>query len=374
MMQDARGVAKRELDTPCLVIDETVLDDNIGKMQAHADGLGKKLRPHAKTHKCSRIAKKQVAAGAVGVCAAKVSEAEILAARGLRGVLVTAPVVTERKIERLCTCVAEDPSVAVVVDDAENANALNAAAGRHGIILNVLVDVDSGRGRTGVPSEQALEFGRTVDSLLHLSLKGIQCYAGHVQHIESFTERREGSLACMRRAAAIVRGFRAEGLPCGVFSGAGTGTYDIDSELPELTELQVGSYAVMDAEYRSVGSADNPGEFSAFRPSLTLLTTVISSHRHDFVTVDAGLKALYHHGAAPQVVGSSGGTLTYDWFGDEHGKISFDPAAKKPEAGDVLELVVSHCDPTINLYDELYVVRAGTVTDVWPVDLRGKSQ
>jgi len=178
----------------------------------------------------------------------------------------------------------------------------------------------------------------------------------------------------MNQAAEVVRQFRQNGLPCDIFTGAGTGTYEIDARVPELTDLQVGSYTLMDAEYLNIGSSQNPSRFSKFPPALTLLTTVISMNHPHFATVDAGLKALYHHGGTPDVVHPPGPGWHYDWWGDEHGRIILPNPPPKVSLGEVLELVVSHCDPTVNLFDLFYVIRDGIVTDIWPIDMRGRCQ
>jgi len=372
--KECKGTSKWELDTPCLVIAEDILEENIKAMQAYAAALGKNLRPHAKTHKCSQVAGMQMKAGAVGICVAKVSEAEVLVNKGRPEVLITSPVVTAAKIERLMKCVAQAPQLMAVIDNAENARRLNAAAAQYGLELSVLVDLDPGMGRTGIPFGNGLAMGQLINSLPSLRLRGVQCYAGHVQHIPSFEERRQRSLDWMNQAAEVVRQFHQNGLPCDIFTGAGTGTYEIDVQVPELTDLQVGSYTLMDAEYRNIGSSQNPTRFSQFPPALTMLTTVISMNHPQFVTVDAGLKALYHHGGTPEVVHPSSGSWHYDWWGDEHGRIMLPNPPSKVSLGKVLELIVSHCDPTVNLFDFFYVIRDGIVTDIWPIDMRGKSQ
>jgi len=262
----------------------------------------------------------------------------------------------------------------VVVDNPANAKTLSEAAQKQALVLNVLVDLDPGLNRTGIPFEDALALGQVIHSLPSLRLRGTQSYAGQVQHIASFEERKKSSLESMNQAAQVVRQFRQSGLPCDIFTGAGTGTYEIDCQIPELTDLQVGSYTMMDAEYLSIGSSQNPSRFEKFPPALTLLTTVISTNHSHFVTVDAGLKALYHHGGNPYVLHPSIPGLQYAWWGDEHGRITLPDPARKPELGEVLELVVSHCDPTVNLFDELHVTRNGILTDIWPIDLRGKCQ
>jgi len=372
--KECKGISKWHLDTPCLVLDQNILEQNIHAMQAHAISFGKQLRPHAKTHKCSHIAKMQIEAGGIGICAAKVSEAEVLVSQGIQGVLITSPLVTDYKIKRLMECLSRDPDLMVVVDNAANARKLNEAAQRRALQLNVLVDLDGGMGRTGIPFAEGLAMGKLIENLPALRLRGVQCYAGHVQHIPSFEERCRASLDWMRRAAEVFQQFRQSGLPCDVFTGAGTGTYEIDCQIPELTDLQVGSYVMMDAEYISIGSSQDPSRFVKFPPALTLLTTVISVNRPNFVTVDAGLKALYHHGRNPYLLHPSASTYQYEWWGDEHGRLTVPESSKKPKIGEVLELVVSHCDPTVNLFDVLFVTRNEMVIDVWPIDMRGKCQ
>lgn len=368
------GISKWKLDTPCLVIDRDILERNIQTMQAHATTCEKQIRPHAKTHKCSHIAQMQMKAGCTGICVAKVAEAEGLVEKGLQGVLITSPVVTDYKIARLMDCLSRDRELMVVVDNAGNAGKLNKAAEKRGLKLNVLVDLDPGMGRTGVPFSEGVAMGQLIANLPSLRLRGVQCYAGHVQHISSFEERCRASLSWMEQAAEVVRQFRQNGLPCDFFTGAGTGTYEIDCRIPELTDLQVGSYTMMDAEYLTIGSSQDPSRFNKFPPALTLLTTVISVNRPDFVTVDAGLKALYHHGGTPYVLNTTGSGFQYEWFGDEQGRIVMPNSSTKLSLGEVLELVVSHCDPTVNLFDVLYVTRNEIVIDIWPIDLRGKCQ
>lgn len=370
--KDWRGVSKWKLDTPCLVVDQDKLEQNIRAMQAYVTGFGKKLRPHAKTHKCSRIAKMQMEAGAVGICVAKVSEAEVLVRSGVKGTLITSPVVTDHKIATLMECLSLDPDLMVVVDNLANARKLSDEANRRGLRLSVLVDLDPGMGRTGASFKDGLALGQSIHSLPGLRLRGVQCYAGHVQHIPSFEERVRSSLGWMEQAADVVRQFREKGLPCEIFTGSGTGTCEIDGAIPELTDLQAGSYTMMDAEYVNIGSLKNPSRFEKFPPALTLLTSVINTNHSDHVTVDAGLKALYHDGATPYVLNPTSPGLVYEWRGDEHGQIVFRPGSVRFGLGDVLELVVSHCDPTVNLFDVLYMTRNDTVTDVYPVDMRGK--
>lgn len=362
---------KSELDTPCLMVDLDGLEENLRQMEREARPFGKMLRPHVKTHKCSMIARKQIAAGAVGLCVAKLSEAEALVDQGLRGILVIGPVVTPQKISRLLDVVAKDPSLMVVVDHIQNVQALQKAVLSRDLIIPLLLDVDIGLHRTGATPGRMLEMASQIADQSALCLKGIQAYAGHVQHMKSHVLRRQASLVSFQPALDMLQQIRRAGIPCEIVS-AGTGTFDI--AIPEVTELQVGSYVFMDAEYLAVGSVDDADRFTAFVPALTLLTTVVSVNQADFVTVDAGLKALYKDGACPIVRHLSDQRLLYDWFGDEYGKISFALGSKVPALGSRIELIVSHCDPTVNQLDCLFVTQNDRDVDAWPIDLRGKCQ
>ncbi len=363
-----------DLDTPCLVLDVDLLERNLRTMQSAVGRAGKALRPHAKTHKCSALARKQIKGGAVGVCAAKVSEAEALVKAGIGGILITGPVATPKKIARLVRLLADAPSLMTVVDDRDSVDLLDKALRQKGMSMDVLLDVDVGLHRTGVRPAEAPGLADHILSRPGLRLRGIQAYAGQVQQIRSFDDRKAASHKSLQEAIPVFRDLRAAVDTCTIFSASGTGTFDIDLAVPEVTELQAGSYAVMDAEYLAVGSAEDPTRFAPFGPALRLLTTVVSRNQPGFVTVDAGLKTLYKDGGIPQVMGAGNRGLTYDWFGDEYGKIIGSGSVELPAIGTVLELVVSHCDPTVNLFDRYYLTKGTEVVGVWPIDLRGCSQ
>lgn len=359
---------RNQLDTPALILDIDILDGNLRKMRDLAAGAGKKLRPHIKTHKCSRLAARQLETGnCIGVCAAKLSEAEALVRAGVGPVLITSPVSAPQKILRLAELARSAPGLTVVLDDPGNARMLDRALA--GTVLSVLIDIDPEMGRTGIACGQAAEFARALKEFPNLKLDGLQCYAGHLQHIGDYGERRRVSLEKMRRAAALKKQLGLD-----ILTGTGTGTADIDIEIPELTDIQVGSYCVMDSEYTFIGGKEG-GINDFFRPALTLLSSVVSRNRNDFVTIDAGLKSLYFTPEAPPRVvvdGRMRGDYRYEWFGDEHGKLYF--PGDKPEPGEVFELTLPHCDPTINMHDRIHVVRDGEVIDIWPIDLRGLAQ
>ena len=364
----------RDLDTPCLVLDRAAFLDNLQVMQESVARAGKRIRPHAKTHKCSRVARAQLDAGAVGVCAAKLSEAEALIAAGIEPVLVTGPVVTPAKLERVAALRSRGRRISLALDSAEAARRLEAACARAGATVEVLLDVDPALGRTGISVAEAPRLADFVAACRHLRLVGVQMYAGNLQHLRDFDERRARSLAIMGQGAQVFRELRRRGHDVTIFTGGGTGTFDIDVEVPDLTDIQVGSYAVMDVQYLGLGSRADPRGFGHFRPAIEVLSTVLSANASGHVTVDAGLKTLYRDSPAPRVIDPGTGEYAYDWYGDEYGKVTVPPGSRALGVGDLVHIVPSHCDPTINLFDSLYVVEDGVVVDVWPVDLRGKSQ
>ena len=364
---------KNELDTPCLVIEKQKLLNNLKTMAQEAKGKQKNIRPHIKTHKCTKLAHLQIEQGdAVGVSAAKLSEAEQLVKAKVPGVLITSPLVTPEKIQRLMLCLKQDPTLMLVLDCEENADDLNQAAKENNLSLNVLIDIDAGVERTGTSYEHALKLGQYVHQLEQLTLKGIQCYAGNLQHISDYEERRKASLDVMIKAGEVLREFKAHDLPCDILSGSGTGTYDIDMEVPEVTEIQPGSYTVMDMEYQLIGSEQDKKQFRKYQPAMTMLVSVISANHSTHVTVDAGTKALYFDPTTkPKIISHPG--LEYDWagFGDEHGKVTANDSTELPKLGEKLELIVPHCDPTVNLFDRFYVVDDDEVIDCWEIDMRG---
>lgn len=361
------------LPTPCLTLDRPSLERNLAALQTEARSAGKALRPHAKSHKCTRLAHRQVELGAVGICAAKLSEGERLAAAGLPGVLITGPIVTAEAHARLARAVAAGGDLIITLESEETAHRISQALEQFapGKTLPFLLDLDIGQGRTGVDPENAVEVAARLAALPQLRLLGVQAYAGHIQHLPTRAGRESASRCGMKIAGEALRALGLKG--GGILSGGGTGSYTFDLG-SEITEIQPGSYALMDADYLAVEPSD-PAR-GHFAPALKLRTSVMSTLRRSagYVTVDAGLKSLYRDGPAPLVVQPEGGSLAYDWYGDEYGRItgSAEELAGLP-VGAALELIVSHCDPTVNLFDFYYLVEGGTVIDLWPIDLRGCS-
>lgn len=364
------GVTKRDLPTPSLLLDLDAFETNVKRMAEHASGAGLSLRPHAKTHKCSEIARRQVGAGALGVCVATIREAEAMAAAGVGGLLVTSESVGPNKIHRLMRLCGRRPDTMQVVDHPDNARQLDEAAAAAGVRLHVLVDVDPLGRRTGIPpGPEAVALAETVDRLPNLRLRGVHGYCGASSHVKGFQERKAHSEQYMGPVLETYFAMRRKGLPAEIMSGASTGTYNIDSALKGMTELQVGSYALMDVDYRIIGGRS--GEvYDDFGNALHVLATVISKNHDDIATVDAGLKAFAtDREFGPDVARPAG--LAYAFRGDEHGALTLADAKQEVRLGDKIELVVPHCDPNVNLYDRMYCVRGDHVQQVWKIDARG---
>ena len=359
---------RRRLLTPALVLDLPVFERNLAAMAELAASRGVAMRPHAKTHKCVEIARRQVAAGAIGVSCTILREAEVMIAAGVPGVLVTSPVVGDAAIGRLIAIArrAGPDHLMVVVDDPANAAALSRAAGAIGHDLGVLVDFSAGYCRTGTATEgDAVALATMMTGLPHLALRGLQAYAGNIQHIVARGEREARAAALRASVGRILRAASADGVALPIVSGAGTGTHDIDAT--PFTEIQPGSYLFGDAQYDPVlanGVASPP-----FSIALTLQSTVISTRATDYVTLDAGVKSLATDGPLPLVASGAGPDASYAFFGDEHGKL-FCPSGR-PALGSRIELVTPHCDPTVNLHDSLHVVDGNALVAIWPIDARG---
>ena len=366
------GVSKWDLDTPALCVDLDALEANLTTMQRTMSSNGIASRPHAKTHKCPAIARLQRESGSVGICTAKVSEAEAMFEHGIDQILMTTTNVTPFKIERAMNLRKWCSGFVQATDTLANARLLSEAAQAAGIVADVVVDVDSGGHRTGITAGlPALELAQLVDQLPRLRLRGMLCYDGGSQHVKGFDARRTRTLERMVPAAETKVLMERSGLNTEIFSGGGTGTYNIDHETAGLTDVQVGSYVFMDAQYLSIGGASNADVYADFQPSLTILTTVLNAQYEGRATTDAGAKACTINQPWPNIKGETG--MIYRSGSDEFGSIRYEDPSRTYSVGDKLELIVSHCDPVVNLYDQTYAVRRDTVEAVWPIAARGMS-
>lgn len=364
--RESAGLSKQDLPTPSLLVDLDLMESNIERMSAFVRSNGLSLRPHIKTHKCPEIGRLQVMAGAVGVCAATLREAEAMAQAGITGILITGEAVGGEKVERLVRLTRRQADTMTVVDCAEHAELLSDAARAAGVILNVLIDIDPGLHRTGIPAgDGAVALAERIARLPRLRLRGLQCYSADTSHVAGFEARRAHSERCMIPAIETFRRLKEIGLPVEIMSGASTGTYNIDAAFRGMTELQCGSYVFMDVDYRKIGGRSGP-EYEDFAQCLTVLATVISRNHPHMATVDAGFKAFAtDRPFGPVLKGITG--VTYRFGGDEHGMLELDNPSREIRLGDRLEFVIPHCDPTVNLHDRIYGLRGDRVEAIWPI-------
>ncbi len=373
---DVKGkLSRADVPTPALLLDLDAFEWNIAKMTRHMKERGRALRPHGKTHKCPEIAHALIRAGAVGSCAAKLSEAEVFARHGVKGLLVTVPVIGRYKIERAVRLAAQQPDTIFSVDDPGNARDLNDAAaafrGRAPLKLNLAIDLLL-TSRTGIaPGEPALGLAQLITSLPHVRLAGLQAYDGMAAHVEGFENRKKRSQTTMGQAVETRRLFERKGIECSWISAGSTGTYNIDSEIEGVTEIQPGSFLFMDVEYNRIGGQDGP-VYRDFKNSLSVLTTVISK-RKGVAIVDGGFKAFSTDRPFPPEAKDVQG-VPYYWAGDEHGRLDLSKSSFDPALGDQVEFIIPHCDPSVNLYDRIYGLRGEQVELVWSIAARGKSQ
>ena len=350
-----------DLSTPCLLLDIERFEANLDKMSRFTQRHGVALRPHAKTHKCVNIARRQIEKGAIGISVATIAEAEVMSRAGIRGLLLTAEMAGEPKISRLIQLVADAPDTMVVVDHADNVRDLQQAAAAAPLRLQVLIDLDIGQNRTGIePGAPALQLAETIQHSRNLELKGLCAYGGHMAHVVGFDERRSGSVRALERAIETRDLLVKNGHNIEIVTSS-TGTYNIDADIEGLTELQSGSYVFMDVEYRRIGGESGP-VYDDFAPALNVLATVIHRSGNKAI-VDAGLKAFATDRAfGPEPVDTALGR--YEFAGDEHGRLILERDIK---LGQKVRFVAPHCDPTVNLYDRIHCVRGDVVEDVWPI-------
>ncbi|MFG1358542.1 alanine racemase [Xanthobacter pseudotagetidis] len=355
------------IDTPALLVDLDALEANIAAMAAFARQAGLALRPHAKTHKCVEIARRQLAAGAVGLCCQKVSEAEALLPSGVGDLLVSNHIVGVEKLARLAA-LARRARVTTLTADAAHVALLSAAAIAHGVTFEVLVEIDAGDDRMGLCAQDLLPVARAVAATPGLVLRGLQAYSGPLQHVRDAGARAAAAAETARRAARARAILEAEGLPCPLITGGGTGSFLDDGTAGVLNEIQPGSYVFMDADYARNRDRGG-GPYRPFAQSLFVRTAVLRARSDGVSYVDAGAKALNLDCGMPEVAGR--GDLSFTKASDEQGRIEAADPALAPALGEALDLVPSHCDPTVALYDTVVAIRRGRVEALWPVEGRG---
>jgi D-serine deaminase-like pyridoxal phosphate-dependent protein len=364
------------IDTPALVIDLDAMDRNLAAMAGFARAHGMRLRPHAKMHKCAAIAKLQIAAGAVGVCVQKVSEAEALADAGITDIYISNEVIAEAKLARVAA-LAGRVKLAMAVDSALGVQRLADALKAAGTRLDVFVEIDVGQGRCGVAPAAAGALAHQVVS--HglpdrgMRFAGLQAYHGRAQHLRGAAERE----AAIRHAVALVRAAQASvtsaGMACPLVTGAGTGSFVFEAASAVYGELQAGSYLFMDADY----AANEPAPHAPRFEHALFVKSQVMSRGASHAVVDAGHKSHAIDSGLPRVWSPGGLASGLDFTngGDEHGILLARSGVAWPELGATVWLVPGHCDPTVNLHAHFVGVRGGlttgTVAHVWPIDARG---
>ncbi|MDZ4310295.1 MAG: DSD1 family PLP-dependent enzyme [Cypionkella sp.] len=365
------GMAEAAVQTPCLLLDLDALERNIVRMGNAARALGVRHRVHGKMHKSVDVALLQARlGGSCGVCCQKVSEAEAFVRGGIMDVLVSNQVTDLAKIDRLARLGLRGARVIVCVDDLSNVADLAAAARRHGVVVECLVEMDVGAGRCGARGDATVvRLAQAIDAAEGLRFSGVQAYQGAMQHLTLFADRKAAIEVALTEVRTAVAALREVGLDCDIIGGAGTGSWPLEGGSEVYNELQCGSYAFMDADYGRVLDQDGRRfDQGVWENALFVLTSVMSHVRSDWAVCDAGLKAVAVDSGLPVVFGHEG--VEYLKCSDEHGEIS-DPGSVL-KINDKLRLVPGHCDPTCNLHDWFVGVRGGVVEVVWPISARGK--
>lgn len=356
------GIGKQEMDTPALLVDLDVLESNICRMERFLQDKGPRLRPHYKTHKTPAIALKQLEAGAIGITCAKVDEAETLVNAGIRDVLIANEVVGPRKIARLAG-LARHADLMVAVDDPRNVADLSAGITGAGAGLRVLVEVNVGNNRCGVePGEAAVALAHRVANAPGLVFAGLMGYEGFCQRIKDPAEREATTRNAMEKMLRTRDMVEASGLKVVVVSGGGSGTHAIVATIEGITEIQAGTYVVMDTDYRDLGID--------FGCALTLLSTVVSRPTATIAITDAGIKEMTNDHGMPEVKGMPGAKLLH--LSEEHAKVALSDPAAELKTGDRVEFIPSHACTTMNLHDTLYGMRGSRVEVVWSIAGRGR--
>jgi D-serine deaminase-like pyridoxal phosphate-dependent protein len=370
LLSDLLGRPAAAIDTPALVIDLDAMERNLERMAAFATQHGVMLRPHAKMHKSATLAKLQMARGAVGVCVQKTSEAEALAALGVNNIYISNEVVSPFKLKRVVAVARElqalGGQLAIAVDSLEGLRRLAQAAHGQPAALRVFIEIDVGHGRCGLaPGAPAVTLAHEMALHPALQFGGLQAYHGRAQHLRTVAERQAAIAQVITHVQTTRSALQAAGHTVPLVTGAGTGTFALETASGVYGELQAGSYLFMDRDYadNERDPAQPPFEHALFVKSQVM--SVCASH----AVVDAGHKSHAIDSGLPAVHGLA---LDYANGGDEHGILR---GAVLPALGDTVWLIPGHCDPTVNLHEYLLGVRggleSGTVEQIIRVDARG---
>ena len=333
------------------------METNLERMASFFRSVPAKLRPHFKNHKCPDLAARQLAAGAIGMTCATLREAECLVHHGVRSVLLANEITDTAKIRRLVD-LARRANVIVCVDNEKIVDELAHIAANRQTQLSVLVDVDVGAHRCGVlPGDPAMHIARAVVQK-GLRFRGLMGYEGQIVRKLPISEREQAAAAAMRPLVETAVALRQEGITVEILSGGGTGTYSLFGRYPGVTEIQAGSYLLMDTEYQKC--------CTDFDLTLTVLTSVVSKTEGEHIVVDAGLKSLSCERGLPTVKDMP--ELSIRRLTAEHGIIDLKDPAALVEVGDKIEIWVHYSDATVNLHDRIWGIRDGQVGEVFRVE------
>lgn len=364
--------SRSRLETPAAVLDLDIFERNIATLAETCNRAGIAFRPHAKSHKCAEIGRRQMAAGASGICCAKPGELLALFDGGANDLMLSAPIASPAKIEALARAAGQGARIGVVVDRLDLVDAYAAAAARHGTHFDVFVDLDTGLKRSGVAEgREAVALARAITEQPSLRYVGVQAYQGRVQHIDEFAARRSANGEANRTLSVMLAVLDQAGLSPGIVSGGGTGSHLLDGQAGVLTEVQPGSYVFMDEAYNSVDVYGGGGP--VFGPALRVAVTVVGHSSAGFAITDGGSKSFALDGPPPRVFLASDLVGRIEWCGDEFGRILPEADNAPLPIGVVVECTVPHCDPTINLHDFLHVVSGDRLIELWHVEARGRA-
>jgi D-serine deaminase-like pyridoxal phosphate-dependent protein len=353
------GQTLEELDTPQLLLDLEVVDANLQRMFTAFRGRKVAVRVHFKSLKCSGLAKYVAAAGANGFLCAKLSEAEVLADAGLTDILIANQIVGPVKLKRLAE-LAKRAKLGVCVDDPQNIDQMSQAMNAAGASVGVLVEVDIGMNRCGVPpGEPALMLARRIHASPGLRFLGLQGYDGHLQLMPDAIERRAECLKALEKLIGTRKMIEQAGIPVQVVTGAGTGTWEFVGGYEGVTEIQPGSFVLMDCAYHAVRP-----EFGC---ALTILTQVISRRPGKYI-LDAGSKAISKDFGTPVVKDHPRDRVAK--LSEEHTAVETEQSGIQP--GDRREVIPAHCCATMNLHRTCVGLRGGRVETVWPIEASGR--
>ena len=356
------GLKKGQLDTPILWVDLDSLEKNIASLAAHFEAAGVQWRPHVKGIKVPAIAHRLIAAGAIGITCAKLSEAEVMARAGLRDILIANQIVGPHKTTRLVQ-LCRYAAVKVAVDNIQNVTQLGQAATNAGVEIGVLVDVNTGMDRTGVtPGETAVQLAKIVHETEGVHFLGLMAWEGHTLGYKDTAVKKEAIFKAVGLLIDSAEQCRAAGLPVTIVSGGGSGTYKITPHINGVTEIQAGGAIFSDVAYQSWGVETTP--------CLFIRALVTSRPAPNRIIFDTGFKAMPAWHAPPRPIGIEG--IKQFTTSAEHGVLTMVQANNEIQVGDTFDFMVGYTDATLFLHDQLYGLRKGVVEVVWDITGRGK--